>query len=267
MLNDRTSTAENDKMHSLHDALNDSFQTTVADIADDMALFMFGAGDVQPDMVDPEAVRLLSALTVQFIGRLVDAAIDSREMMLDHQHVFSKGSKTLTTSNLGKCSKQEIGLRPDPPLPPPIFCKSRQPSTPCPPSDNHSFGNDDMNYGYSSNNSASNEKKRAITSKRKRSPNIEYWDNPLPEPKIRRNSNFQVDATNAVDMSCYVENHEANGDGVDVVGVDDWVGLSGVDLFENRIRAVVQRQLRHNPSSSLFAMMCIRMDGYAKFKQ
>jgi hypothetical protein len=145
-----------------------------------MPVLMHGSGDVSPSEVNPATAELLSSLTAQYIGTLVDAAIDSHDMLRDSQ--------------------------PDLPLvPPPCFTRSRKPPIPPPPP---------------VDSKSTNRKPR----KRKRVTD-EFWDEPLPEPKIRGVTPAK----------------KKGGDNDDEVHVDEWVGAAGVDLVESRARAAFVR--------------------------
>lgn len=88
--------------------VKEAFSKVVASISRDMPVLMHGSGDVSPSDVNPATAELLSSLTAQYIGTLVDAAIDSHDMLRDSQ--------------------------PDLPLvPPPCFARSRKPPIPPPP--------------------------------------------------------------------------------------------------------------------------------------
>jgi hypothetical protein len=88
--------------------LTDAFRKVVDSISRDMPLLMHGSGDVPPAQVNPATVDLISALTAQYVGRLVDAAIDSHDMLRDVSHD-------------------------QPVVPPRIFARSRKPPAPPPP--------------------------------------------------------------------------------------------------------------------------------------
>lgn len=160
----------------------------VSSISRDMPVIMHGSGDVAASEVNPATAELLSALTAQYIGNLVDAAIDSHDMLRDSE--------------------------PDLPLvPPPCFSRSRKPPIPPPPVENNSNSN--------SAGSTSNRKH----CKRHRATD-EFWDEPLPEPKIRGGR----------------KPAKKKGGDDDEVNVDEWVGAAGVDLWEeSRARAAFVR--------------------------
>lgn len=65
-------------MSSAKERLQKAFDKAVEAVSNDIPLMMHSVGDsLTPD---PDTVRLVSALTVQYMGRLVDAALDAREI-------------------------------------------------------------------------------------------------------------------------------------------------------------------------------------------
>lgn len=167
--------------------LNEKFQSTVAKLAQDMPLLMHGAGDVQSKEVNPDTAMLVAALTTHYIEKLVEAAIDAHQMSRDNRIV-----------------------REDPLLPPPAYRKSLQPPFPPPP--------ESSQYNSISSNKNEDEENKQ-SRKRKYRSTIQYWDEPLPEPKIAGQETISKKNEN------------------DEVEEDKWVGLAGVDLFYNRTRS------------------------------
>jgi len=150
-------------MSSAKERLQRAYEKTVQAIAQDIPLVMHSAGDVLTP--DPSTAGLVSALTVQYMARLCDAAIDSREIL--HPDIASASPEV-------------------PPLPPPSLAHHR------------------------------------TAPKRKRE---DYWDEPLPEPKIRGRPD-----TNETEQDTKANEAE------------DWVGVAGVDLWEHsRARAAYVR--------------------------
>ncbi len=178
--------------------LNQAFQSTVAKLVQDMPLLMHGAGDVVPNEVNPDTAALLAALTTHYMEQLVEAAIDAHQMSRDNNTV-----------------------RKDPHLPARSFPKSLQPPSPPPPE--AVFPPYPHNIGD-----------KHTTNKRKRRSIIQYWDEPLPEPKIG-------DET---------VNHESPPE-----DLDTWVGLAGVDFFHDRTRiAYVQAPAALTTQSFIFPL-------------
>lgn len=139
------------------EAMEEAFATATRALASDMPVLMHGSGGGEGNW---ETQKLVATLTVQYCQRLVEAAIDARDMLLSDNH---------------------RDLLPPPPLP-----RSRKPALPS-------------------------------NTKRKRA-SEEFWDDPLPEPKIRgQGSAVPKDETETEDK---------------------WVGVAGVDLWEkSRARA------------------------------
>lgn len=164
----------------------EAFNEVVTAIQRDMPVVMHGSGDVRPSAVDPESVRLLSELTANYIANLVHAAVDSHELL-----------------NGGMSQ----------PLPPPPLPRTHTAATPRPyeePEKKDGKGKDSKSLN---NNSKVPEPKH----RKRRRVTDEFWDEPLPEPKIK-NKPTKV--------------KETKGPKFEGVPVDEWVGVSGVDFFE-----------------------------------
>lgn len=172
---------------SRNEVAKEAFSEVVAALEKDLPLVMHGSGDVQPSSVLPESVRLLAELTADYISNLVHEAVASHEILND-------GPK---------------------PLPPPPLPKSRKTVTPRP--------YDEEEAGPTKGKDSKNANKIAEPRHRKRRRTTdEFWDEPLPEPKIK-NKPTKV--------------KETTGPKFQGVPVDEWVGVSGVDFFEtNRAR-------------------------------
>lgn len=145
----------------------------------------------------------MAALTVEYMGKLVEAAVDAREMLLDYED----------------CKNGRFVSR----LPPPPLQISRLPSIPAPPNLTKTT------TATPSTATTTTVTTSTITRKRK---SDEFWDDPLPQPKIRN-------------ASSALQNQEKKGVGkndTDEVDMDEWVGLAGVDMFEkSRARNVYVR--------------------------
>lgn len=291
---------------------NDMYRETIAAISNEMPLLLYGAGDVAPDEVDPATVQLVSALTVQYISRFVDAAIDSREMLLDHQHLFYPKRKKISkkrklqqqkqeatdtnkngnnptsnpaTSGTGNHGSNGTNLytrmkRPDPPLPPPSYYHSRRPNIPPPPEvddDTKPFEKDNrkgshggsgigLNKVEASHNKMSiprylQEAAKGNDMKRKKLHNVDYWDESLPEPKIRNKNS--VDNTGQHHSSRSRLSVAATDD----VHVDEWVGAAGVDLFEHRCRAAYVRGTAAITTQSFIFPICHDVYTYGRIRE
>lgn len=158
----------------------EAFSTVVKAISRDMPLVMHGSGDVQPSQIDPDSVQLLSELTASYIANLVEAAVDAHEIL-----------------NGGPTS-----------LPPPPLPKTRKTTIPSPyvtPPDPKE----------KSTTPASKVPEKPFRKRRRTTD--EFWDEPLPEPKIKNKPNKVT---------------ESQGPKFEGVSVDEWVGVSGVDFFE-----------------------------------
>ena len=146
---------------SAKERLQKAFDETVQALAThDVPLLMHSAGDTLTP--DPQTVQLVAALTVQYMGRLVDAALDAREIL-----------------------HPDIG-RTIPPLPPPALRTTT-------PTHHHA------------------------TAPTKRKTHSEFWDDPLPAPKIRRRDEGAAPLAPAPTVDAH-----------------EWVGVAGVDLWQHR---------------------------------
>ena len=167
--------------------LQQAFDETVQSISRDIPLVLHSAGDVPTP--DPDTVQLVASLTVQYMGRLVDAALDAREILHPAQQ-----------------QQQQL---PPPPLP------------------------------------RTNNKHRSPTTAPPKRQRPDFWDDPLPEPKIRSRNKEDDDDTN-------------NDDDDD----NDWVGAAGVDLWEtSRARAAYCRGSHRSLASAQF-MFPVCHDSY-----
>ena len=91
------------------ESLNQAFEDAVAALLPDLPYLMHGAGDVPPEQVDPATAHLVTQLTVQYMAKLCDAAVDAHEILRDN----SRNNDSIT-----------------PCLPPPGFYRPRHPPKP-----------------------------------------------------------------------------------------------------------------------------------------
>jgi len=220
--------------------LNAAFAKAVAGIRADIPYLMHGAGDVHQTQVNPDTANLVATLTVQYMEKLVDAALDAHFLLRD-----------------------SVARTAPPPLPPAALRRSRQPPIPSPPVDDdqdgngfgdHSFGyakirrdedddedDDDAENGagYSRMSGSRKRPRRALAN------NVDYWDDPLPPPKIKKPKSTATAATAPKPSARLERQSSSSGEDVDPTGaktsssvhVDAWVGVAGVDLGEQRARA------------------------------
>ena len=186
--------------------LEASFRKTVEGLSVDTPLIMHGSGDVDPSLVSPETVQLVSSLTAQYVSNLVDAAIDSHKILAS-----------------------DTGMHPDrvldAPLPPfRNSVRSRAPPKPVSP-----------------------ELQQVAKRKRKRvRGSDDYWDQPLPEPKIKGS--------------------DQGVGGIKSIHVDEWVGLVGVDLREDRVRSSYVRGIEALSTSSFVFPVCHDVYAYGRVR-
>lgn len=207
-----------------------AFSEVVAALSRDMPILMHGSGDVNPDQVNPDTVQLLSELTARYISNLVDAAIDAQQLLAGGQETRA---------------------------PPPRYPRSREPPLP-------SFPDSDKNVksGGKNNDDKSSKTTKAaaaaaaavaapiVLKKRSRRPDVDYWDEPIPEPNIVKKSKTEggmvsTGTQQAVGSGSRMGGHAFQDDDEQPqppVHVDEWVGAAGVDLWEqSRSRAAYVR--------------------------
>lgn len=196
-----------------HSFLDDAFAQTVRRLKTDMPWIMHGSGDVEPARVNGQAAYMLASLTAQYTAKLVDAAVDSFSMFLN----------------------QDEPLR----VPPPPFQQHQLPAKPQPLVEREPALPTIIKKGN---------KQKAPHVKPKRKMREEYWDDPLPTPKIRKKktdaSSAPVAAAATAKKSQGSNKQDGNHDDEDDNSEDDspdvpleeWVGAIGVDLHSDSIR-------------------------------
>lgn len=193
-----------------------AFQETEATLAKDMPLLLHGSGDVDPSQVNPATARLLAALTAEYIQKLVDAAIDSHQMLRD--------------SLLGSVTTAP------PALPPPVFIRKRQPSIPTPPTPTPFIATDSHSNSSTAATTSTLLDSHNLADKRKRHCE-EFWDEPLPVPKIKRPNEDKTTAS--ADLA-----------------PDQWVGVAGVDFLEQRARTAYVQGPTYLTTQSFIFPLC-----------
>jgi len=197
-----------------------AFKEAVAALSRDMPILMHGSGDVLPSEVNSDTVQLLSELTVRYISNLVDAAIDAQQLLAG-----------------GHVKKP----------PPPRYPRSRQPRLPSAPEEPKNEQPAMAPTTASKKGSsafASDIIKAMVLKKRPLYPDVDYWDEPLPEPKIvRKKAKPAHDRDTASAVTAFNQPVNADEDEESKpVHIDHWVGAAGVDLWEqSRSRAAYVR--------------------------
>ncbi|KAG7368785.1 hypothetical protein IV203_031528 [Nitzschia inconspicua] len=188
-----------------------AYSEIVQALSKDMPLIMHGSGDVRE--TNPESELLLSKLTADYISNLVEAAVDA--------HAILNG-----------------GHRPPLPPPPPPYKKRKEPPLPAPyiwpadiittPGATLSTKSAASSKKKSTKNiESSNPSRTAATLKSdpnlcgRRKRDVDYWDEPLPEPKIKNKPPSQPRRDDGMPQEKEV----------DGVKIGDWVGVAGVDFF------------------------------------
>ena len=215
-----------------------AFSEVVAALSRDMPILMHGSGDVNPDQVNPHTVQLLSELTARYISNLVDAAIDAQQLLAGGQETRA---------------------------PPPRYPRSREPPLPSfPDSDKNvkSEKKDDDDKSSKTTKAAAAAAAAAavvapiILKKRSRRPDVDYWDEPMPEPNIVKKAKTEdgvvlsagthpaSSSGSKTGRSAFEDDDEKPRPPVhhSLTSVDEWVGAAGVDLWEqSRSRAAYVR--------------------------
>ncbi len=215
----------------------EAYSEIVDSLSKDMPLIMHGSGDVPTWDVNPQSSRILAQLTASYISNLVEAAVESQEILNDGERpslpppplvskerrrkaplpsayewppsVLAKSSKTTTTTKKKKKTTKTDSA---------ATKVSTSTTTP---------NNKDAAAKKATTNTkpaaAVNKPNFGEKKKRKRR-DVDYWDEPLPKPKIK---NKPVEPTfSEADTIIY-----------EGVPIGDWVGVAGVDFFEDsRIR-------------------------------
>jgi len=194
-----------EKSTTRHEISKKAFTDVVQALQRDMGVVMHGSGDVPPSEVNPQSVRLLSELTANYISNLVHAAVDSQQLLLNEIHSSTvTGGMTLY------------------PLPPPPLSRSHK--TPLPRPTTETAGPSSTSNTTTGSGNNTNDPKIDVTKipepkrNKRRRVTDEFWDEPLPTPKIK---NKPIKAT------------ESKGPSFQGVPIDEWVGVSGVDFYEN----------------------------------
>ena len=205
-----------------------AFSEIVASLSKDMPLIMHGSGDVPVRDVNRQSSRLLAQLTADYISNLVEAAVDSQEIL--------NGGERPPLPPPPLVSKEKQRKAPLPsayewpasaltrPTKPTATKKKKKPAKGSLPSDS-TTGTASTSKDASKTttgtkpNTAVNKPNFGEKKKRKRR-DVDYWDEPLPEPKIKNKPRKEPTSWEA-------------GILYKGVPIDDWVGVAGVDFYED----------------------------------
>lgn len=216
-----------------HDnASQKAYSEIVKSLSKDIPLIMHGSGDVPMWEVNRQSSRILAQLTANYISNLVEAAVDSLEILNDGKRPFlppppltskekrrkaplpsayewppsalARPSKTATSKKKKKPTKVDATV--------PVSTVSAISGTKDATLKKTTTG---AKPGAAVNKPNFGEKK-----KRKRR-DIDYWDEPLPEP---RQKNKPVTETTSSEAGSIIFKG---------VPITDWVGVAGVDFFED----------------------------------
>lgn len=223
--------------------LDDAYERTVHRLTEDMPLLLHGSGDVVPSQVVPETAQLVAALTTDYITHLVDAALDSQQMLCDgaESHIaittkrkvnhMKRNGKGSAAFALARRAREEDPITM---IPPPRFVRSRKPPVPPPPETEETT--DDTPKKASGTGAkrgvgraAEIEKMNKRRKQQAYRSSDDFWDEPLKEPKIR-NKTASSSTGLASDKTGFPSSSTINTP----VHIDEWVGVAGVDLLETR---------------------------------
>lgn len=86
--------------HSLSSHSGDAKQQFIDAIQEDIALIMYGAGDAaHPSQVNPATAELVSILTAQYVEKLVAAAVDAHDILMEGCGTVPKPSFSSNRNN------------------------------------------------------------------------------------------------------------------------------------------------------------------------
>lgn len=206
---------EGDEQHSVAPPhfLDQAFEETTDRFAKAMPWIMHGSGDVEPSKVDPTAAHFLASLTAQYTAKLVNAAVDTFAMFLNNQDEDNP-----------YC------------VPPPPLKQARIPAPPQPLVEREPPGAPII--------LKANNERKPPRKKPKRKMRQEYWDEPLPEPKIRSKTTTTEEKDSARQAATKKTRFDDNQDEVEKQNADkqnhppieQWVGAIGVDFHADSIR-------------------------------
>lgn len=213
-------------------ASQDAYTEIVDSLAKDMPLIMHGSGDVPTWEVNPRSARILAQLTANYISNLVEAAVDSQEILNDGERPSLPPPPLMS-----KEKRRKAPLPSEYEWPPSILAKAAKVPTvaskkkkkttkaeAAAATDTKDAAAKKVAATAAKPAAAVNKPNFGEKKKRKRR-DVDYWDEPLPEPKIKNTSSSQSSSTEA---DCITFKG---------VPIGDWVGVAGVDFFEDsRIR-------------------------------
>jgi hypothetical protein len=215
----------------------DAYSEIVDSLSKDMPLLMHGSGDVPVWDVNAQSSRILAQLTANYISNLVDAAVDSQDILNDGERPPLPPPPLMSKEERRKAPLPSAYEWPPSLLARPVKAattKKRKKTTkgdaatPTASASGSATGTKDATAKKTTTgtkpSTAVNKPNFGEKKKRKRR-SVDYWDEPLPEPKIKNKASS--------------EQTPSEPDGIVFKGVPigDWVGVAGVDFFEDsRIR-------------------------------
>jgi len=222
-----------------------AYSEIVEALSIDMPLIQHGSGDVIPFELNRKSTRILAELTANYIFNLVEAAVDSQEILNDGQRaplppppLVPNGKKrkpplpseyewppSILASNgtKGGTSTKKVAV---------IKKTKKNTKDYVATGTTDADGNDDtvtstndatVKKSSTSNKPITVNNNRFGEEKKRKRRDIDYWDEPLPEPKIKHKPRLLL---------------AASDEGIVYQGVPigDWVGVAGIDFYEDKIR-------------------------------
>lgn len=222
----------------------DAYSEIVDSLSKDMPLIMHGSGDVPIWDVNPRSARILAQLTANYISNLVEAAVDSQEILNDGERPSLPPPPLMS-----KEKRRKAPLPSAYEWPPSLLAKSsKAPATTTAATKKkkkqtkaEAAAAAKGTTGAATPDAKDAAAKKATTTgakpaaavnkpnfgekKKRKRRDVDYWDEPLPEPKIKNKTSSEPTFS------------EADGIIYKGVPIGDWVGVAGVDFFEDsRIR-------------------------------
>lgn len=213
----------------------EAYSEIVESLSKDMPLIMHGSGDVPIWDVNPRSSRILAQLTANYISNLVEAAVESQEILND-----GKRPSLPPPPLVSKERRRKAPLPSAYEWPPSLLARSSKAATTTKKKKKTTKGEaakasasgvtPDTKDAAAKKGTAGAKPAAAVNKpnfgekKKRKRRDVDYWDEPLPEPKIK---NKPAEPTfSEADTIIYKG-----------VPVEDWVGVAGVDFFEDsRIR-------------------------------
>ena len=226
--------SDNSGFFDFNTVSQDAFSEIVNSLSKDMPLIMHGSGDVPIWDVNPRSSRILAQLTANYISNLVEAAVDSQEILNNGERPSLPPPPLMS-----KKKRRKAPLPSAYEWPPSLLAKSTKATTTTKKKKKATKG--EITASATTPDTKDATAKKATTTgtkpaaavnkpnfgekKKRKRRDVDYWDEPLSEPKIKNKTLSEPMFTEADDII------------YKGVPIGDWVGVTGVDFFEDsRIR-------------------------------